>query len=140
MTCRPAARSAAGSKSWPGAATKTWTLHIGASFTDVLTSSGFYRFIETLLHKGVTGGCGVGIYCPSASTAREQMAVFVLVAKEGPGYQPPACTTPIFNDVPASSPFCRGLDELSRRGGVTVSSAVLSQCVAGRVPAVLATR
>lgn len=35
---------------------KQWLLHVGASFTDVVTSSGFYRFIETLLHHGVTGG------------------------------------------------------------------------------------
>ncbi|HET8644233.1 MAG TPA: S-layer homology domain-containing protein, partial [Vicinamibacteria bacterium] len=31
----------------------------------------------------------------------------------------PACTTPLFADVPASSPFCRGVEELARRGVVT---------------------
>ena len=41
----------------PTATTKTWTLHVGDSFTDVPPSSGFYRFIETILHKNVTGGC-----------------------------------------------------------------------------------
>ena len=30
----------------------------------------------------------------------------------------PACTTPIFNDVPASNPFCRWIEELARRGVV----------------------
>src|SRR4029079_17625262 len=81
-------------------ATKTWTLHIGNSFGDVTTASGFYKFIETILHNGVTAGCGGTSYCPTDSTTREQMAVFVLVSKEGPGYNPPACTTPPFNDVP----------------------------------------
>jgi hypothetical protein len=103
---------------------KQWVLHVGASFTDVATSSGFYRFIETLLHHGVTGGCGANEYCPATSTTRDQMAVFVLVAKEGTGYVPPACTTPIFADVPASSPFCRWIEELARR-------AVVSGCGGG---------
>ncbi|HET8647516.1 MAG TPA: S-layer homology domain-containing protein, partial [Vicinamibacteria bacterium] len=102
----------------PTSFTKTWTLHVGASFADVNTGSGFYRFIETLLHHGITGGCSATEYCPGSSTTREQMAVFVLVAKEGTGYAPPACTTPVFNDVPAASPFCRWIEELARRGVV----------------------
>jgi hypothetical protein len=103
----------------PTAATKSWTLHIGNSFTDVPPSSGFYRFIETILHKQVTGGCSGTAYCPSASTTREQMAVFVLVSREPAGFLPPACGTPVFADVPASSPFCRWIEELARRGVVS---------------------
>jgi len=93
-----------------------WPLHIGASFTDVATASPYYRFVEALLHKGVTGGCEAGRYCPSAVVTREQMAVFALTAKQGPLYAPPACTTPVFGDVPASSPTCRFVEELARRG------------------------
>ena len=99
--------------------TKRWSLHLGRSFTDVPASNGFYRFIETLLHHGVTGGCAATTYCPANSTTREQMAVFVLAAKEGAGYVPAACTTPVFNDVPANSPFCRFIEELARRGVVS---------------------
>jgi len=98
--------------------TKTWTLHLGGSFTDVPASNGFYPYVETLLHKGVTSGCGGTSYCPADGTTREQMAVFVLVAKEGAGYAPPACTMPMFNDVPASSVYCRFIEELARRGVV----------------------
>jgi hypothetical protein len=97
---------------------KIWSLHIGESFADVSTTSGFYRFIETLFHHGITGGCGGANYCPTNSTTRDQMSVFVLIAKEGAGYLPPACTTPVFNDVPASNPFCRFIEELARRGVV----------------------
>jgi hypothetical protein len=97
---------------------KRWVLHLGDSFADVPRTSVFYRFVETLLHTGVTGGCGGSNFCPSGSTTREAMAVFVLVAKEGAGYTPPACTTPIFADVPATSPFCRYVEELYRRGVV----------------------
>ena len=69
--------------------------------------------------RSVTGGCTATAYCPQSGTTREQMAVFVLVAKEGDGYAPPACTTPMFSDVPASSPFCRWVEELARRGVVS---------------------
>jgi len=104
----------------PSATTKTWTLHIGQSFTDVPTSSGFYRFVETILHKNVTGGCTATTYCPTASTTREQMAVFVLVSKEPAGFNPPACVagSERFTDVAASSPFCKWVEELARRGVV----------------------
>ncbi len=72
----------------PGPFTKTWTLHIGDSFADVAASNGFYRFVETIFHRGITGGCTATGYCPTTATTREQMAVFVLVAKEGSGLRP----------------------------------------------------
>ena len=99
---------------------KGWKLHVGESFTDVPRANPYYRFVETLLHRGVTAGCAAGsTYCPQSSTLREQMPVFVLAAREGPGYSPVACTTPVFGDVPAASPFCRWIEELARRGVVS---------------------
>jgi trimeric autotransporter adhesin len=110
----------------PTATAKTWTLHVGNSFTDVPPSNPFFRFIEILLHRPVTGGCTQTAYCPANSTTREQMAVFVLLSKEPTGYVPPACVagSEVFNDVPATSPFCRWIEELSRRG-------VISGCGSG---------
>jgi hypothetical protein len=96
-----------------------WRLHIGRSFSDVSVNSPYYRYIETLLHHGIAGGCGGALYCPASATTRDQMAVFVLLAKEGAGYLPPACTVPMFNDVPASSAYCRYIEELARRGVVS---------------------
>jgi hypothetical protein len=94
---------------------QTWTLHIGESFTDVPPGP-FFRFIETLLHNGVTGGCTTTTYCPTASTTRAQMAVFVLISREGASYSPPACVSPnLFSDVPDTSPFCRWIEELANR-------------------------
>ncbi|HZN95433.1 MAG TPA: S-layer homology domain-containing protein, partial [Myxococcales bacterium] len=52
---------------------KRWPLHIGSSFADVPASSPFYRFVETLLHRGVTAGCTATTYCPASATTREQM-------------------------------------------------------------------
>jgi hypothetical protein len=112
--------------------TQRWALHVGESFVDVLRTSLFYRSIETLLHHGVTSGCGGNAYCPAGSTTREQMSVFLLAAREGEGYQPPACTTPVFGDVPASSPFCRWVEELARRG-VTAGCGGGNYCPAAAV-------
>ena len=71
--------------------------------------------IERLAAENITGGCGNGNYCPSVAVTREGMAVFLLLAKEGQGYNPPACVTPSFNDVPCSSPFAKWIEELARR-------------------------
>jgi hypothetical protein len=95
---------------------KVWTLHVGASFGDVPPANPFYRFIETLLHVGVTAGCGGTSYCPDGSTTREQMAVFLLRAREGGGFAPPACVTAPFPDVPCASPFAPWVAELVARG------------------------
>ena len=35
--------------------TRDWVLHVGDSFADVPRASGFYRFVETMLHQLVTG-------------------------------------------------------------------------------------
>ncbi len=95
---------------------KTWLLHVGGSFADTPSSSGVYKFVETLLHKAVTAGCGAGNYCPASNVSRQQMAVFLLVSKEGAGYTPPACTSPVFLDVPCSSGFAPWINELAGRG------------------------
>ena len=95
-----------------GGEPKSWTLHVGESFTDVPVSQQFYRFIENIFHNGITGGCGAGIYCPTSSVTRAQMAVFILKAKHGVGYQPPTCTG-IFSDVQCPSQFADWIEELS---------------------------
>jgi hypothetical protein len=118
----------------PQGQAKRWRVHVGDSFGDVPRGSPFYRYVETLLHHGITGGCAANAYCPAASATREQMAVFVLVGKEGAGYVPPACGTPAFGDMPASSPFCPWVEEVARRGAA-------SGCGGGRFcPAVPITR
>jgi hypothetical protein len=46
-------------------------------FTDVSESSPFCRWIEELVLRGITGGCGGGLYCPAQPVNRAQMAVFL---------------------------------------------------------------
>jgi hypothetical protein len=59
------------------------------------------------------------------------MAVFVLRTLD-PALSPPACGTPMYGDVPASSPFCRWIEELTRRGVVSGCGGG-SDCPAGAV-------
>lgn len=87
-----------------------------APFGDVPASSPYCRWIRELVSRGVTGGCGAGVYCPASPVTRAQMAVFLLLTREGAGYAPPACTTAPFSDVPVSSPYCRWIRELVSRG------------------------
>ena len=65
--------------------------------------------------NGVTAGCGGGKYCPNSNVTRKQMAVFVLKAKHGVCYVPPACTG-IFPDVPCSSNFAPWIEAFAAEG------------------------
>jgi hypothetical protein len=96
-------------------AAKTWTLHVGGSFADVATSNGFYSAIENLFHNGVTAGCGGSSYCPSAAATRAQMAVFLLKAKFGRAYRPPAASGK-FADVPPGSFAADWIEDLAASG------------------------
>jgi hypothetical protein len=84
---------------------------------DVPTGSPFFPFVEALFHAGVTTGCVTDPlrYCPAAPVTRGQMAVFLLRAKESAFYTPPACTSPMFGDVPCIHPFAAWINELARR-------------------------
>ncbi|HWZ86833.1 MAG TPA: S-layer homology domain-containing protein, partial [Thermoanaerobaculia bacterium] len=101
-----------------GGPNKTWTLHLGGSFADVPSDDQFYKYVETIFHNGVTGGCGLpGDYCPGDTTLRKQMAVFLLKSKLGATYAPPACTGTVFLDVPCTGGvFDPWIEDLAGRG------------------------
>ena len=71
----------------------------GSVFDDVGAADFAAAFIEQLYADGITAGCGGGNYCPRENVTRAQMAVFLLRARYGPGYQPPAVTATVFDDV-----------------------------------------
>ena len=80
---------------------------------------------EELYRRHVTGGCATDPlrYCPNDPVTRDQMAVFLLLTKEGSGYSPPPATG-IFTDVPVTNPFAKWIEELYRRhitGGCAVN-------------------
>ena len=84
-------------------------------FGDVTCPSQFADWIEDLFSRGITAGCGGGNYCPTASTTRGQMAVFLLKTSLGPGYVPPACAG-IFADVPCPGQDADWIEDLFNRG------------------------
>jgi hypothetical protein len=86
----------------------------GTVFGDV-TGGGFAAWIEALAAAQVTSGCGNGNYCPNDPVTRAQMAVFLLRTAFGPAYNPPACTTATFADVPCSSGFSKWIYDLVSR-------------------------
>ena len=47
-------------------------------FRDVVPGSFAAAWIEQLHNEGITAGCTVGNYCPSAPTSRQQMATFLV--------------------------------------------------------------
>jgi hypothetical protein len=74
---------------------------VGSStgFADVPVTYWAAAWIKQLAVEGITGGCGGGNYCPEGNVTRAQMAVFLLKAKHGSAYVPPAATG-LFADVP----------------------------------------
>ncbi|OGF67391.1 MAG: hypothetical protein A2Y62_00960 [Candidatus Fischerbacteria bacterium RBG_13_37_8] len=93
-------------------------------FTDVPFSNIFCSYIETLYDAGITGGCQTYplLYCPNIPVQREGMAKFICLAMESvnPGSCPtaPSCAG-IFNDVPASNPFCIFIEALYEAGVIS---------------------
>jgi beta-mannanase len=96
-------------------------------FADVPCSSQFATWIQDLVTRGITSGCGAGVYCPSSQVTREQMAVFLLKTLLGAGYTPPPCSSPSFADVPCSSSFAPWIYDLVARG-VTAGCGGVNYC------------
>ncbi|MFZ5880413.1 MAG: S-layer homology domain-containing protein [Chloroflexota bacterium] len=89
------------------------------TFSDVKGNYWAWRFVEGLYNVQVTGGCSTNPvkYCPDTFVTREQMAVFLLRAKNGPSYLPPPVGSSTgFTDVPINSPFAPWIKELAAQG------------------------
>ena len=87
----------------------------GLIFGDVHVGDFAADWIEDLYGRGVTDGCGSGLYCPGDTVNRQQMAVYLLKAKFGASYTPPACAT-VFEDVACPSQFADWIEELYNEG------------------------
>jgi len=76
------------------------TVGSSTGFNDVPTTYWAAAWIKQLAVEGITTGCGGGNYCPEDPVTRAQMANFLLRAKHGAGYIPPAVGGSTgFNDV-----------------------------------------
>lgn len=87
----------------------------GAMFYDVPANHWAGGWIEELAREGITVGCGNGNFCPDSPIQNDQMAVFLLRAKEGNTYQPPAAIG-MFDDVPASYWAAAWIEDLVNKG------------------------
>jgi len=90
---------------------------VGSStgFNDVPTTYWAAAWIKELAAEGITSGCGNGNYCPGTVVTREQMAVFLLRAKHGAAYTPPAATG-MFADVPQNYSVAAWIEQLVNEG------------------------
>ncbi len=119
---------------------KTWTLHVGQSFSDVPTSQPFYAKIETLLHSGITAGCTATAYCPGDTVSRSQMSLFIgrgiagssagIPAKGKVGVNAYSCGpggVSLFTDVPPTDIACRGVHYIASQN-VTLGCSPTTYC------------
>ena len=142
---RPALHWDAGfDESLTGGGAAPQTLHIGHSFSDVPPGAFAYRYVETLLHSGLTAGCSETTFCPSASVNRWQMAVFLARAMTGgvpastgtvPGFGDYDCSpggVSVFSDVLPEDPGCPFIHYIATEG-VTVGCGHDNYCPASVV-------
>jgi len=87
----------------------------GTVFLDVDAGDFAASFIEQLASDGITAGCGSNNYCPDVEVTRAQMAVFLLRAKYGSSYSPPA-PGGVFNDVDLSHWAVAWIEQLAAEG------------------------
>ncbi len=87
----------------------------GTKFNDVPLGAFGAAWIEQLAAEGITSGCGNGNYCPTQTVSRAQMAIFLVRAKHGSGFVPPAATG-VFPDVPVSSFGANYIEQLVADG------------------------
>jgi len=101
----------------------------GGYFPDVPADSFAAAWIEDLVRRGITAGCGGGNYCPNGIVTRAQMAVFLLKTLFGTQYEPAPATGEVFDDVPFDGFGAAWIEDLYARG-VTggCSSAPLLYC------------
>jgi hypothetical protein len=89
----------------------------GTVFYDVPFDNIYVDWIEQLYADGITAGCGVKLYCPDDPVTRAQMAIFLLRAKYGKDYEPPAIEDGTgFNDVAADDFAAAWIKQLALEG------------------------
>jgi hypothetical protein len=83
-----------------------------ADFSDVPQAYLYHGAIEKIVRAAITTGCGGGKYCPNDPVTRDAMAKFLLVAKNGSAFNPPAATGNVFCDVSTSTLLSKWIEEM----------------------------
>ncbi len=99
---------------------------IGTLYTDVATNDFNADWIEKFKADGYTEGCELDRFCPKDVVTKEQLAKFIIKAKQGSGYTPMPATG-IYTDVPMGS-FNADWIEALNMGGMTMGCATGKFC------------
>ena len=87
-------------------------------FADVPADYWAAPWIEQLRADGITSGCATSPlrFCPESFVGRAEMTVFLLRARHGSAYTPPAASGTVFADVPASYWAASWIEQLYAEG------------------------
>jgi hypothetical protein len=96
-------------------------------FSDVPPGSFGYAEIQELSALGITSGCAVGLFCPTANITRQQMAVFIINARLGANLPFEFPATPYFTDVPTGA-FAFDQIQRMRQDNITTGCAPTAFC------------
>jgi len=91
----------------------------GLPFPDVTSNMWSCRYIKRLKELGITTGYGDGRYGPLDTVTREQMAAFIVRAKEGEPPDDYCGSIPPFTDVSPESWACKYIKRLKELGITT---------------------
>jgi CSLREA domain-containing protein len=97
-----------------------------ADFSDVPEAFLYHAAIEKIVRAGITTGCGNGKFCRNDPVTRDVMAKFLLAAKHGAGFNPPAATGTVFCDVSVSTLLAKWIEEVKAEG--IASGAEIGAC------------
>lgn len=100
---------------------------VNQTFLDVPTNYFAAQQIQAIFNAGITAGCDTRLFCPDRPTSRAEMAVFLLKAKLGSGYVPPAATGTVFGDVHIGDFAADWIEDLAGRG-ITVGCGSGNYC------------
>ena len=105
----------------PTATTKTWTLHIGDSFTDVPPTQRVLpvRRDDPAQERDRRLHADARTARPTPRPATRWRSSCSRPRRRRATPRPPASPPNLFTDVPETSPFCRWIEELASRGVVT---------------------
>jgi len=88
-----------------------------SGFGDVSLTASYAAWVKQLATEGITVGCGNGNFCPQQVVNRAQMAIFLLRAKHGATYSPPAVGGSTgFNDVSLDVSYAPWVKQLAVEG------------------------
>jgi hypothetical protein len=113
----------------PGMGSYDCSLDGHSVFADIAATDPACPAIHYIAARGLTAGCGGGLYCPSMIVDRWQMGVFLTAAMIGDGAVPESGVVPglgsydcspggesVFSDVAPEDPGCPAIHYLAAEG------------------------